>query len=63
VPLLSKTRAGARIGAHQDKEKDAEADINEIGHDPLLLQDYRRDIGAIGIKALFGIWGRSIRIA
>ena len=55
--FLSKTTAGARIGAHHDKEKDAETEINEIGHDPLLLYDCRSDIGPIGIKVLFGIWG------
>jgi hypothetical protein len=32
-PFLSKTPASARVGAHQDKEKDAEAEIDEIGHD------------------------------
>lgn len=35
---LSKTSADARIGAHQDKEKNAGTDINEIGHEPLLFQ-------------------------
>lgn len=36
--FLSKTPAGARIGAHQDKENDTEAEIDEVGHDPLLFQ-------------------------
>lgn len=36
--FLSKTTASARIGARDNKENDAEAEIDEVGHDPLLFQ-------------------------
>lgn len=36
--FLSKSTAGARISAHQDKEKNTEAEIDEVGHAPLLFQ-------------------------
>jgi hypothetical protein len=41
--FLSKTPAGARVSGHYDKEKDSETEINEIGHDPLLLRDLVTD--------------------
>lgn len=60
---LSKSPAGARISAHQYKEKDAETDINEIGHHPLLFFLRMANMGADAIKALFEIRPSRIKTA
>ena len=65
--LLSKTTASARISAHDNKEKDAKTEVDEIGHDALQLDacvmlHSKSRIRAIRIKVLFGFWGLRIRI-